>query len=75
MPKLYDELGLHLLSKRRWRNKLIVFYKILNGFLPKYLYSYLKSPSEENFPFRSALPSKTNFITSKAKSFKKIFFP
>ena len=25
--KLYDELGLHSLSKRRWRNKLIFFIK------------------------------------------------
>ena len=36
--KLYEELCLHALSKRRWRNKLF-FYKILNGFLPKYFYS------------------------------------
>ena len=29
--KLYDELGLHSLIKRRWCNKLICFYKIVNG--------------------------------------------
>ena len=29
--KLYDELGLHSLIKRRWCNKLIFFYKIVNG--------------------------------------------
>ena len=28
--KLYDELGLHSLIKRRWCNKLIFFYKIVN---------------------------------------------
>ena len=32
--KLYDELGLHSLIKRRWCNKLIFFYKIGNGLLP-----------------------------------------
>ena len=44
---LYDKLGLHSLSKRRRRNKPF-FYKTLNGFLPKYLYSYLTFPSQEN---------------------------
>ena len=42
--KLYDELGLHSLIKRRWCNKLIFFYKIVNGLLPDYLYSCLDSP-------------------------------
>ena len=35
--KLYDELGLHSLIKRRWCNKLIFSYKIVNGVLPDYL--------------------------------------
>ena len=67
--KLYDELGLHSLSKRRWRNKLIVLCKILNGFLPKYLYLYLTFPSQENYPLRSALTNKINFISSRTKPF------
>ena len=32
--RLYDELGLHSLLKRRWRNKLVFFYKTVNGLLP-----------------------------------------
>ena len=32
--KLYDELCLHSLIKRRWCNKLIFFYKTVNGLLP-----------------------------------------
>ena len=32
--KLYDKLGLHSLIKRCWCNKLIFFYKIVNGLLP-----------------------------------------
>ena len=43
--KIYDELGLHTLIERRWRKKLTFFYKIINGLLPKYLYSYLTFPS------------------------------
>ena len=31
--KPYDELGLHSLIKRRWCNKLIFFYKIVNGLI------------------------------------------
>ena len=50
--KIYDELGLHTLIERRWRSKLTFFYKIVNGLLPKYLYSYLKFPSRENYPLR-----------------------
>ena len=34
--KIYDELGLHSLAKRRWRSKLIFFYKIVNHLLPDY---------------------------------------
>ena len=37
--KLYDELGLHSLIKRRWYNKLIFFYKIVNGLLPDSFHS------------------------------------
>ena len=39
--RLYDELGFMSLSKRRWYNKLIFFYKIVNGILPDYLHSLL----------------------------------
>ena len=51
--KLYDKLGPHSLSRRRWRNKVIFFYEILNGLLPKHLHSYLTFPSQENYPLRS----------------------
>ena len=39
--RLYDELGLMSLSKRRWYNRLTFFYKIVNGIprkLPSFLY-------------------------------------
>ena len=37
--RLYDKLGLISLSKRCWYNKLIFFYKIVNGLLPDSLQS------------------------------------
>ena len=47
--QLYDELDLHSLFKRRCRNKLVFFHKIVNRLLPDYLYSYLDFPSQENY--------------------------
>ena len=73
--ELYAQLGLHSLSKRRWRNILIFLYKILNGLLPKYLHSYLIFPTQESYPLKSALTNKTNVIPSRTKTFKKAFFP
>ena len=73
--KIYDELGLDTLNERRWRSKLTSFYKIVNGLLPKYLYSYLKFPSQENYPLRSALITKMNPIPSRSKTFRNTFFP
>ena len=73
--ELYDELVLHSLSKKRWRNKLFISYAILNGLLPKHIYSHLAFPSPENYLLRSALTSKINFIPSRIKCFKKPFYP
>ena len=73
--KIFDELGLDTLIERRWRSKLTFFYKIVNGLLPEYLYSYLKFPSQENYPLRSALTTKINPIPSRSKTFRKTFFP
>ena len=73
--RLYNELGLHSLSTRRWRSKLIFFYKILNGLPPEYLHSYLNFSSQDNHSLRSASASTIKSIPSRTKSFKKIFFP
>ena len=73
--QIYDELGLHTLIKRRWRNKLTFFYKIINDLLPEYVYSYLKFPLQVNDPLRSASTTKINPIPSRSKAFRKTFFP
>ena len=73
--KLYDELGLHTLIKRRWCNKLIFFYEIVNGLLPGYLYSYLDFPSQINYSLRSVSASVIKPSFSRTTSLKNNFFP
>ena len=73
--KIFDELGLDTLIERRWRSKLTFLYKIVSGLLPEYLYSYLKFPSQENYPLRSASTTKINPTPSRSKAFRKLFFP
>ena len=73
--RLYDELGLHSLVKRGWRNKLIFFYKIVNRLLPGYLYSYLDFSSQENYLLILSSASIISPIPTGTKSFKGTFFP
>ena len=73
--KVYDELDLHSLAKRRWRSKLMLFYKIVNSLLPDYPYSYLDFPSQNGYLLISASISIIRPFPSRTKSFKKSFFP
>ena len=73
--KLYDELGLHSLIKRCWCNKLIFFYKIVNGLLPDSLYSCLDFPCQINYSLRSVSTSVIKPPLSRTKSFKNTFSP
>ena len=72
--KLYEELGLHSLVESRWRKKLIFFYKVGNGLLPGYLFSYLNFDFQENYSLRSPKASKIRPISTITKSFKNSFF-
>ena len=74
--KLYDELGLHSLIKRRWCNKLIFFCKIVNGLYSIHnIYSCLDFPSQVNFSLRSVSASVIKPSGSRTKSFKNTFIP
>ena len=64
-----------LLSKRRWYNKLIFFYKKVNGILPDYLCSCIEFFSQNKNPLRSVLSGKLKCLPSRTKSFSKTFFP
>ena len=73
-----------------WHSKLTFFYKIVNGLLPEYLwsylkivngllpeylYSYLKFPSQENYPLISASTTEINPIPSRSKTCRKTLSP
>ena len=73
--RLYDELGLHSLAKIYWRNKLVLFYKMVNCLLPGYLYPYLDFSSQENYLLRSPSISIIRPVPTRTKSFKITFFP
>ena len=73
--RLYDELGSMSLSKRRWYNKLIFFYKIVNGILRDYLHSCIEFLYQNKYPLRSVSCGKLKCIPSRIKSFRKTFFP
>ena len=72
--RLYDELGLHSLVKKRWRNKLVLFIKTVNRLLPDDLYSYLDFASQESYPSSSS-GSIIRPLPTRTKSFKGTFFP
>ena len=44
--KLYQELGLESLRKRRWWRKLFYFFKVFKGQSPEYLFRILPSVSK-----------------------------
>ena len=73
--RLHGELGLISLSKRRWYNKLIFFYKVVKGLLPDYLQFYREVPSQDNYLLRSVSAGKWNPLPSWSKGFKKASFP
>ena len=73
--RLYDELGLHALVKRRWHDKLLFFNKTINHLLPDYLYFYLDFPSQETYLLRSSSASIIRPLSTRTKSFKRTFFP
>ena len=73
--RLYDELSLYSLKERRWYNKLIFFYKIVNGLLPKYLQSFLETYPQKTYSLRSQSSDKLKSIPCGTKTFKNTFFP
>ena len=71
--RIYDELGLMSLSKRRCYNKLTFFHKIKNGLLPDYLHFCIDVFSQNNHLLRSVSPGKLKCILSRTKTLVKHF--
>ena len=51
--KLYEELGIEELSKRRLSRRLCFFYKIINGLTPPYLAEFLPSNHTTTYELRT----------------------
>ena len=68
--KLYDELGWESLSDRRWGRRLTLYYKIVNGLTPAYLFEHV--PSEAPRELRKYTPKAP---ISKTLRFDNSFFP
>ena len=51
--KIYKELGWESLSDRRWYRRLVLFFKIVNGLVPDYLFSLLPEIREQRYDLRN----------------------
>jgi len=70
--KLYSELGLESLEDRRYIRRLMFFYKILNGFAPKYLIDYLPT---QNMAFNLRLRPPIFPLYGRTERYRNSFFP
>ena len=72
LEKLYNELGMETLEKKRWYRKLCCFYKIYKSHFPKYLFNIIPV-TESRYDTRN-----TNNIPQfkvKHNFFRNSFFP
>ena len=68
--KIYDELGWEPLHQRRWSRRMTIWYKIVNGLTPAYLFSHV--PKEAPRPLRSFVPKAP---IAKTERYLNTFFP
>ena len=72
--RIYRELGLESVAKRRWSRRIFFFHNIINGLLPVYLQSYISYCGEGVYRTRSANQKNLRqFSTS--KNILVTFFP
>ena len=70
--RLYEELGLESLSKRRWYRRMCLFWKIINKSAPLYLSALLPNKSYSRNPTRQSLFS---IFRRNTDYFANSFFP
>ena len=68
--KLYDELGWESLSERRWGRRMTLYYKIVNGLTPAYLFDHV--PSEAPRTLRKYVPKAP---ITRTQRYANSFFP
>ena len=68
--KLYDELGWESLSDRRWGRRMTLYYKIVNGLTPAYLFEHV--PNEAPRALRMFVPKAP---LTKTHRYANSFFP
>ena len=71
--KLYAELGLEELSKRRFCRRLLLFYKIINGHSSSYLKEFI--PTNRNISYNLRNPNLLDMLFIRTKKFEDSFFP
>ena len=68
--KLYDELGWESLADRRWGRRMTLYYKIVNGHTPAYLFEHV--PNQAPRTLRKFIPKAP---ISKTQRYDNSFFP
>ena len=68
--KLYEELGWESLADRRWGRRMALYYKIVNGQTPAYLFEHV--PNEAPRTLRAFIPKAP---LSKTQRYDNSFFP
>ena len=66
--KLYEETGLETLVDRRKQHRLILYYKMVNKLVPKYLCDLVPPPSGENHNYQLRSQSQNKFNVPYART-------
>ena len=73
--KLYTETGFTCLKERRKRHKTILYYKIVNGFVPMYLISRLPHLTAAINPYHRRFPLQRQVPRCRLELYKSSYFP
>ena len=73
--RINREFGLESLAEGRWSRRIFFFHKIINGFLPVYLQSYISYCGKGVYRTRSANQKNLRQFSTRTKIFESSFFP
>ena len=75
IEKLLAELGWETLQERRTKHKLVIFYKIVNGLTPHYLFDLMPPLVGDNNPYSLRNANDIQSIRARTNLFFNSFFP